>query len=64
MTTARMSSPPPIQHPPDRARRTAYVLVALAGLLAGLILGAACGVSSGGSRVGWPVPTNPRALSP
>jgi hypothetical protein len=57
-------SVPPCQKP-DRVRLTAYVLVALAGLLAGYILGVVGGQASGSSRVGWPPPIrNPRSFSP
>jgi hypothetical protein len=52
-------------HEPDRIRLSAYVLVALAGLLAGLILGLVSGPPDNGSRAGWPPPpANPRALNP
>ena len=58
-----MDPSPSLQKNPDRARLTAYVLVAVAAFLAGLIIGVATGSGTGGSRADWP-PPNPRALSP
>jgi len=53
---------PPIQEKPDRARLTAYVLVAVAAFLAGLIIGVAAASGTGDSQADQP-PPNPRAFS-
>jgi len=53
---------PPSLEKPDRARLTAYVILAVVAFVAGLIIGVAAGSGSGGSRADWP-PPNPRALS-
>jgi len=53
---------PPIQKNPDRARLTAYVLVAVAAFLAGLIIGVAAGSGTDDSQADQP-PPNPRAFS-
>ena len=49
----------------DRLRVGAYVLVAVIAFLVGMILGTLRDTSTGGSRVGWPLPpSNPRSLNP
>jgi len=53
---------PSIQKNPDRARLTAYVLVAVAAFLAGLIIGVAAGSGTDDSQADQP-PPNPRAFS-
>ncbi|HTT57934.1 MAG TPA: hypothetical protein VMF63_12540 [Opitutaceae bacterium] len=57
-----MDPSPPIQKNPDRARLTAYVLVAVAAFLAGLIIGVAAGSGTDDSQADQP-PPNPRAFS-
>ena len=57
-----MDPSPPIQKNPDRARLTAYVLVAVAAFLAGLIIGVAAGSGTDNSQADQP-PPNPRAFS-
>jgi len=52
----------PIQEKPDRARLTAYVLVAVVAFLAGLIIGVAAGSGTDDSQADQP-PPNPRAFS-
>ncbi len=52
-------------HPrPVTAGLMSYLFIAVAALLAGLILGSLSAPTGYNSRVGWPPPTNPRALSP
>ena len=52
----------PIQEKPDRARLTAYLLVAVVAFLAGLIIGVAAGSGTDDSQADQP-PPNPRAFS-